>query len=118
MTRGMRFLFYGTDTLSTAVLSRLHGRPDLSSLHVVTKNTSSPVHRYCTKHSIDVEVHDKGRVPRKGDSLEEWQGVVASFGNLIPGRVIRGVGGRFVNVHPSLIPKHQVMMRSESDGET
>ena len=112
MTRGRKFLFYGTDTLSTAVLSRLHGRPDLSSLHVVTKNTSTPVHRYCNKHSIDVEVHEKGRVPRKGDSLEEWQGVVASFGSLIPGRVIRGVGGKFVNVHPSLIPKHQVMMRS------
>jgi len=100
-------LFYGTDTLSTAVLSKVHQHG--YNVSAVTKHTKSPVHQYCQQHGIPVETFRKSVLPfgRSPAAFSEHLGIVASFGHMIPSRVIRSTSLGFVNIHPSLIPKYQ-----------
>ena len=103
-------IFYGTDTLSTAVLSKIHTQG--YNISAVTKHSTSPVYQFCQKHGVPVEVFRKSELPfgRSSSDYSGHLGVVASFGHMIPGRVIRSMSHGFVNIHPSLVPKYQVNM--------
>ena len=101
-------LFYGTDTLSTAVLSKIHTNG--YNISAVTKHSKSPVYQFCQRNGVPVDVFRKSELPfgRSSSDFAGCLGVVASFGHMIPGKVIRSMSHGFVNIHPSLVPKYQV----------
>ena len=101
-------LFYGTDTLSTAVLSKVHKHG--YNVSAITKHSKSPVYQYCQRHGLPVDIFRKSELPfgKSSSAYAGHLGIVASFGHMIPSKVIRSTSLGFVNIHPSIIPKYQV----------
>merc|ERR1719431_415369 len=109
-----RAVFFGSDDFSVQVLRLLHGAgfslvPGdglLCSLDVCTnvgkKGTENPVYRYAVSHGLNVIPYP---IP-KDQRLEDYDvGLLASFGHLVPTRLIQSYPYGILNVHPSLLPR-------------
>ncbi|CAH1789810.1 unnamed protein product [Owenia fusiformis] len=101
-----RILFFGTDHFSLASLRALRENLKdstsslVESIEVVTINKKCAVRDYAEQENLKIYPWPSPVMMEKYDV-----GVVASFGHLIPGKIIRMFPYGVVNVHPSLLPR-------------
>jgi len=109
-----RALFFGSDQFSVEVLKILHGTalslgPQEGLIKVLdvctrvgTGSGQNPVVKYARKHGLNIVDYP---IP-KDKPLEGYDvGLLASFGPLVPTRVIQSFPYGILNVHPSLLPR-------------
>lgn len=101
-----RVLFFGTDQFSLFTLKQLNENRLLKNdnvvdtLEVVSNKEKTLVRKFAEKAGL--KVHDWPYVPSHG---QYDVGVLASFGHLIPGKVLHKFPYGILNVHPSLLPR-------------
>ncbi|XP_019622948.1 PREDICTED: methionyl-tRNA formyltransferase, mitochondrial-like [Branchiostoma belcheri] len=103
-----RILFFGSDEFSVEVLRKLKANNTrtksadrvVEALEVVCSPKRVPVRTYANEHHLPL--HDW---PLQGSCDQFDVGVVASFGFLIPKKVIRLFPYGILNIHPSLLPR-------------
>ena len=106
----LRIMFFGTDQFAVESLSKIHEELRSSSgcvsrLEVTCLNMKSlvpAVTRFAGEHNLNVHIWppDAEHIKRNFDL-----GVVASFGKLIPSRIIESFPKGMINVHGSLLPR-------------
>lgn len=105
-----RVLFFGTDEFSLTTLQALNENkmfaPDdsklIDTLHIAHPwmKKASPVMKYATLYDL----RGYGWPIKKLDSQYDV-GVLASFGHMIPSRLVKAFPFGIINVHPSLLPR-------------
>jgi methionyl-tRNA formyltransferase len=128
----MVIAFFGTPQFAVPTLERL-----IASRHeirgVVTQPdkpsgrgqrvVDSPVKAAAVAHGLPVFQPERLRDPQVAETLAGWQpdlGVVAAYGKLIPGELLRLPRFGMINVHASLLPKYRgasPVHRAVIDGE-
>ena len=128
----MVIAFFGTPQFAVPTLERL-----VASRHqvrgVVTqpdkprgrgqKVVDSPVKAAALAHGLPVFQPERLRDPQVAETLAGWHpdlGVVAAYGKLIPGELLRLPRFGMINVHASLLPKYRgasPVHRAVIDGE-
>ncbi len=115
-----RTAFFGTGAFAVPILDSLVGRSDLSIVGVVTP-TDRPVGRRGTLTPVPLAAAalrlglplmqlDRVRSDEAFMTLRDLAmevAVLADFGQLIPQRVLDLPRFGFINVHPSLLPRHR-----------
>ena len=128
----MKVLFFGSDRVSTLTLQSLLKRSSNLKFHAISppatrsKTPLAEFHKTCEENNITVTSFH--RYSEREDKNKQWDelsamidgkfdfGVIASFGQMIPSRVIdafptSSVGGRDISrlmvMHPSLLPKYR-----------
>ena len=106
----LRIMFFGTDQFAVESLSKIHeefrsGSGCVARLEVTCLNMKSlvpAVTRFAEEHNLNVHLWppDTEHIKRNFDL-----GVVASFGKLIPSRIIESFPQGMINVHGSLLPR-------------
>jgi len=134
-TKKLKVVFFGTDLLSIHILKGLQtllNKRVIHEINVITSASLKPSHqtKYLQqnkqKKSDDLAINyrgnqiiefcDKNKIKyhvwssiKSEDVLNELKtfdvGVVASFGHLIPGDLIKLFPHGIINVHPSLLPR-------------
>ncbi len=114
-------IFFGSDEFSTYVLSKLYSYKYINILQIVTKKEkksgrggilqSSPLVKLASHLNIPViKVSSLLKNPKQLKNVS-WNNfdyaVVASFGYIIPDEILGQMPNRFINVHPSLLPKYR-----------
>lgn len=118
----LRILYFGSDIFSLGPLKKLLSKlrkPDgsnnyIDSLHVVTseppifvkgkkKQKSQEFIEYIKKNNLEIHKWNKDEISKQAEHFDF--GVVASFGHLIPKRVIANFKRGIINAHPSLLPR-------------
>lgn len=106
-----KIVFFGTPEFSVAVLEELYKKNIVPTLIVTTPDakvgrglvlTPSPTKIWAEEHDIDV-IHD-----HDDDILlnTEWDlFIVASYGKILPSRLLDLPNKGVLNVHPSMLPK-------------
>lgn len=115
----MRIVFFGTPDYVLPVLDSLYKkfkqRPDKTSVVAVVTQKPKPVGRkkIITYSPVDRWAHQK-KIPIYYDpvdlitnSVSVDLGVLASYGNIIPKKVLNYFSQGIINVHPSLLPKYR-----------
>lgn len=114
----MRWAFFGTDEFAVGVLEQLktYGSEWLPDLIVSTPDkpkgrklilTPSPVSEWTKANNINVITPASLKAPLDFES-EEWDlFLVASYGKIIPSRLLTVPKHQILNIHPSLLPKHR-----------
>nr|CAG4649612.1 EOG090X0BM2 [Scapholeberis mucronata] len=105
-----KVMFFGTDGFALKSLEELHnamlkGRvvSELSVVVPAPKPHPCMVAKYAIKHNLPISVWP---LPKELPSQGSWDvGVVASFGHLIPSRVIGAFPLGMLNIHASLLPR-------------
>jgi len=113
----IRFVFFGSSSFSVYVLDALEMN-DLSPVTVVTMIdkpqgrrmvlTANPVKIWAKERNIKVIEVSSFKEPDIMDKLQEIRAdifVVASFGKIIPEKIIYMSKNKTLNVHPSLLPR-------------
>ena len=128
----LRIVFFGTPSFAVPTLERL-----LASRHalvgVVTQPdrprgrghrvAESPVKAVARAHARPVLQPDRLRAPGVLDALADWTpdlGVVAAYGQLVPGAMLDLPRLGMINVHASLLPRYRgaaPVHRAVIDGE-
>ncbi|XP_067653498.1 methionyl-tRNA formyltransferase, mitochondrial-like isoform X2 [Haliotis asinina] len=122
-----RILFFGSDVFSVKILQVLQENRSAGSntlvgaLDVVSTEGQNSVRTYAD--TMGVSVRD-WPIPDLTGSYDV--GVLASFGHLVPGKVIRMFPHGILNVHPSLLPRwrgasplvHTILSRDKVTGVT
>jgi len=128
----MVIAFFGTPQFAVPTLERL-----VASRHqvrgVITqpdkprgrgqKVVDSPVKAAALAHGLPVFQPERLRDPQVAETLSGWHpdlGVVAAYGKLIPGELLRLPRFGMINVHASLLPKYRgasPVHRAVIDGE-
>ncbi len=115
----MRVVFFGTDDYSLEHLKALIekgceivlvvSQPDKPKGRGL-RSAPTPVKEYCEREGIDVVQPESLKSEGLLEMLREKRpdvGVVASFGKIIPKRVLEVPNLGCFNVHPSLLPKYR-----------
>lgn len=98
-----KVLFFGTDEFSVPTLAALH---DSENVHVEAccaemKKLVPLVRQFSDRHNITVH-----KWPPDVSKCKEFDlGVIASFGHLVPKKIIEAFPRGILNVHGSLLPK-------------
>jgi len=110
LNQKLRIMFFGTDQFAVESLSKIHEEFRSSSgcvsrLEVTCLNMKSlvpAVSRFAEEHNLNLHLWppDTEHIKRNFDL-----GVVASFGKLIPNRIIESFPKEMINVHGSLLPR-------------
>jgi len=107
-------VFFGTDGFALKSLQQLHRSMQngkvVNQLSVVVPTPKPPgrlclVEKYARKHDIPLSTWPLPKEFPGDENLE--LGVVASFGHLIPQRIIKAFPLGILNVHGSLLPKYR-----------
>lgn len=109
--RKINFAFFGTDNFSVGVLEELKKSGFLPALVVTApdkprgrglKLTPPPVKLWALANKIDF------LQPEKLDmEFDLPLGVVASYGKILPAKILNSLSKGTLNVHPSLLPKYR-----------
>lgn len=109
MTSDTKVIFFGTPDYSVPVMDALYKNYKLVA--VVTQaaklvgrkqiRTFSPVDNWAHKRKIPVFTSFEDQLP------EASFAVVASFGKIIPEKIIKHFPNGILNIHPSLLPKYR-----------
>ncbi|MEO5918726.1 MAG: methionyl-tRNA formyltransferase, partial [Candidatus Limnocylindrales bacterium] len=115
-----RTAFFGTGAFAVPILESLVDRDDLSIVGVVTPtdrpvgrratSTPVPVATAAVQHGLPLLQIDRVRSDEAFEALRTLAldlAVLADFGQLIPRRVLDLPRFGFINVHPSLLPRHR-----------
>jgi len=115
----LRVAFFGTPSFAVPTLERL-----LASRHAVVgvvtqpdrprgrghRVTESPVKVVARRHDLPILQPQRLRDPSIAGALAAWEpdlGVVAAYGQLIPGAILQQPRHGMINVHASLLPKYR-----------
>ncbi len=119
MDDALRIVFFGTPGFATPTLERL-----LASRHAVCgvvtqpdrargrgqRLTEAPVKALAVQHDLPIIQPVRLRDPAVAAAIGSWApdlGVVAAYGNLIPGELLSVPRFGMINVHASLLPKYR-----------
>ncbi|CAL1538477.1 unnamed protein product [Lymnaea stagnalis] len=107
-----RVLFFGTDEFSLGTLQTLNenrlsgssGKCLVDTLHIVHPRTKkqTPIIKYAAMFNLSG--HEWPMTQFKNENFYDV-GVLASFGHLIPRKIIEAFPYGILNVHPSLLPR-------------
>jgi len=115
----IKTIFFGTPEFAVPALEALHSNAGFELVAVVTQPdrptgrkkiiTPSPVKLAAGKFKIPVLQPEKLKDDAIAQivALKPDLAVVVAYGNLIPKRLLEAVPRGFVNIHPSLLPKHR-----------
>jgi methionyl-tRNA formyltransferase len=116
----VRTVFFGSGAFAVPILHALVGREDVVVVGVVTppdlpsgrraKLTPVPVATAARASGLPLLQVARVRVPEAIASIRALQpelGVLADFGQLIPGSIIELPRLGILNIHPSLLPRHR-----------
>jgi methionyl-tRNA formyltransferase len=119
MLHPIKTIFFGTPGFAVPALEALHSNARFEVVAVVTQPdrptgrkkiiTPSPVKLAAEKFKIPALQPEK----LKDEAIEQIVvlkpdlAIVVAYGNLIPKRLLEAVPRGFVNIHPSLLPKHR-----------
>ncbi|XP_032785352.1 methionyl-tRNA formyltransferase, mitochondrial isoform X1 [Daphnia magna] len=126
-----KIMFFGTDDFALKSLKELHkamheGRmvSELSVVVPAPKPHPCLVAKYAMKHNLPISVWP---LPKEQPPTDCWElGVVASFGHLIPKRIINSFPQGMLNIHASILPRwrgaapivHAIMNGDDETGVT
>ncbi|MFA6429006.1 MAG: methionyl-tRNA formyltransferase [Patescibacteria group bacterium] len=115
-----RVLFFGTSDFAVPALERLAQDPSFSVIGVVTQPdrpvgrkailTAPPIKHTAERLQIPVFQFEKVKSDEAFDALKSLNfdlAVVASFGQIIPQRVLDLAPRGFINIHGSILPKYR-----------
>ena len=114
----MKILFFGSSEISVPFLEEIYkSRHSITSLVTITdkpagrgrRNTPNIVKKRAIELGIDfiqIEKFDHSFFDKFAE-LEFDVAVVASFGKILPERIFKLTAARWLNVHPSLLPRHR-----------
>jgi methionyl-tRNA formyltransferase len=115
----IRTIFFGTAEFAVPALDALVNNANFEVVGIVTQPdrptgrkkiiTPSPVKVAAEKLKISVLQPEKLKDEATSQiiALKPELAVVVAYGNLIPERLLEAVSSGFVNIHPSLLPKHR-----------
>ncbi len=119
MAQPIRTIFFGTPEFAVPVLEALRHNARFQMVGVVTQPdrptgrkkiiTPSPVKMAAEKAGLPLLQPEKLKdeaIAQIGAIAPELA-VVVAYGNLIPKRLLEALPRGFVNIHPSLLPKHR-----------
>lgn len=114
-------IFFGSDRFSVPFLSYLINDKNILVKYVVTKQDkkegrgqvtkSNPVSVISQRHNIDtLKVNSLLKDPLQLNTVQ-WSkidyAIVVSFGFILPEQILNLCKNKFINVHPSLLPKYR-----------
>jgi len=114
----LKILFFGSSEISVPFLEEIYkSRHSITSLVTITdkpagrgrRNTPNIVKKRAIELGIDfiqIEKFDHSFFDKFAE-LEFDVAVVASFGKILPERIFKLTAARWLNVHPSLLPRHR-----------
>jgi methionyl-tRNA formyltransferase len=115
----MRAVFFGTPEYVLPVLKTIHKefkhKDENSPITAVVTQAPKPVGRsqFLEYSAIDTWAH-KRDIPKffkaekvVGEAIEADLGILAAYGEIIPGRVVHYFPHGILNIHPSLLPKYR-----------
>lgn len=103
----IRILFFGSSSFAIPVLERLHGLEGVLVVGVVAKK-ESPMPARAKELGLPVFTPEKfNEVIEELKNLKPDVGVVAAYGKILPQSVLEIPPHGFLNVHPSLLPRHR-----------
>ncbi|NQT66334.1 MAG: methionyl-tRNA formyltransferase [Actinobacteria bacterium] len=114
----MKILFFGSSEISVPFLEEIYkSRHSITSLVTITdkpagrgrRNTPNIVKKRAIELGIDfiqIEKFDHSFFDKFAE-LEFDVAVVASFGKILPERIFKLTAARWLNVHPSLLPRYR-----------
>ena len=110
----INFAFFGTDQFAVKVLEELKAKNLQPSLVVTTPDTPQgrhlsltppPVKRWCEENNIKYDQPEKLKTYQLPDNLDF--ALVAAYGKILPASLLDQLPGKFLNIHPSLLPKYR-----------
>ncbi len=119
-SKPIRIIFYGTSSFAVPILRALCDDKRLQIIAVVTQPdrpvgrhavlTGSPVKQVAQEKNLDVRAYEKVKSLEAFEDLKTIKAdvaVVASFGQIIPQRVLDLTPHGAINVHGSILPKYR-----------
>jgi methionyl-tRNA formyltransferase len=116
----IRTIFFGTPDFAASALEAILRNPRFHVVAVITQPdrptgrkktlTPPPVKVMAQKNGIAVLQPEKLKDQSVQDEIlavKPELAIVVAYGNLIPKRLLESVPRGFVNIHPSLLPKHR-----------
>ena len=110
----MKIIYFGTDKYSELVLDKMIKAGN--SIHLVVtlpdsiksrgnKKSPTPIKAFCESKNINFKVN----MPNKDEinNINPDVIVVASYGKIIPGYILKNSKYGAINLHPSLLPKYR-----------
>ena len=119
MTNPIRTIFFGTPEFAVPALEALRGNARFEIVGIVNQPdrptgrkkiiTPSPVKMAAEKFGLPILQPEKLKDEAIAQivALAPELAVVVAYGNLIPKRLLEALPKGFVNIHPSLLPKHR-----------
>ena len=102
-----KIIFFGSDQYSLIVLERLYQDKRFSVVAVVTLPTAEMVRKFSQKNKIPQVDAKTENLINALKNLTSDVGVLASFGKIIPGKMLAIPRRGILNIHPSLLPKYR-----------
>ncbi|GAG99908.1 unnamed protein product, partial [marine sediment metagenome] len=114
----MKILFFGSSEISVPFLEEIYeSRHSITSVVTITdkpagrgrRNTPNIVKKRAIELGIDfiqIEKFDHSFFDKFAE-LEFDGAVVVSFGKILPGKIFKLTTARWLNVHPSLLPRYR-----------
>lgn len=108
------FAFFGTDLFAVAVLTELARLGIKPSLIITTPDapvgrhltlTPPPVKVWCLENGVPFDQPVKLKDYQLPDNLDF--ALVASYGKILPAELLNQLPSKFLNIHPSLLPKYR-----------
>lgn len=108
------FVFFGTDLFAVRVLTELKKLGLTPSLVITTPDTNQgrhliltppPVKIWARQNSLEFDQPEKLKSYRLPDDLDF--ALVASYGKILPAELLNQLPNKFLNIHPSLLPKYR-----------
>ena len=112
--KNLNFAFFGTDNFSVGVLDELKKTNFLPTLIIATpdkpkgrglKLTSPPVKLWAIENKVAFLQPENFNRQLTINNLQ--LGIVASYGKIIPAKILTSFPKGMLNVHPSLLPKYR-----------
>lgn len=108
------FVFWGTDQFAVKVLATLKDQGLTPSLVVTTPDTPQGRHLTLTPSPVKVWCQENGVKLDQPEKLKTYQlpsnldfALVASYGKILPLELLSQLPEKFLNIHPSLLPRYR-----------
>lgn len=117
----MKILFFGTNVFALPIIKALYDKIGAENLAVATRPAKpagrglrpqpNPILCFAQSHNLELLVIDnKGDWQKIKSRIKTYNPefcVVAAFGMIIPDNILNLLPHRFINIHPSLLPKYR-----------
>lgn len=110
----INFVFFGTDLFAVKVLSELKKLGLIPGLIITTPDTPQGRHLILTPPPVKIWVQQNKINFDQPEKLKNYQlpadldfVLVASYGKILPANLLAQWPGKFLNIHPSLLPHYR-----------